>query len=294
MTPTESATQGCCAFSAYVELTKPRITWLILMSTAIGYYFGSGSGWSVVSLLHTLIGTGLIASGTAALNQWYESAADGRMKRTMQRPIPSGRLRRNRAFVFAVILSIAGFLELTLAVNPLTGALGLFTLMTYLFLYTPLKQRSPHSTSVGAIPGAMPPLIGFAAAAGQLTAEAWALYAILFVWQFPHFYAIAWMYREDYGKAGIRMLPVVEPDGESTARRILFFLLLLIPVSLAPSWLGMTGPLYLAGAAAMGLYFLSSGYRVMNDRSLLRARGVLLASVIYLPVLYGLMLIDRT
>ncbi|MEZ5355909.1 MAG: heme o synthase [Bryobacteraceae bacterium] len=294
MTPAETAAPACCAFSAYAELTKPRITWLILMSTAIGFYFGSGPGWSLITLLHTLLGTGLIASGTAALNQWYESDADARMNRTRNRPIPSGRLTRNRALVFAILLSIAGFAELALAVNPLTGWLGLFTLFTYLFVYTPLKQRSPHSTTVGAIPGAMPPLIGFAAAAGHLTAGAWALYAILFVWQFPHFYAIAWMYREDYGRAGIRMLPVVEPEGESTARRILFFLVLLIPVSLVPSLLGMTGSLYLAGAAAMGLYFLASGFQVMKDRSLLRARGVLLASVIYLPVLYGLMLIDRS
>lgn len=296
MTPAEPLRMepvGCCAFSAYMELTKPRITWLILMSTAIGYYFGTAGEWNWMVLLHTLFGTGLIASGTAALNQWYESAADARMQRTKNRPIPSGRLTGRQALVFAVALSIAGFAELTLAVNPLTGALGLFTLATYLFLYTPLKQRSPHSTTIGAIPGAMPPLIGFAAAAGELTADAWALYAILFVWQFPHFYAIAWMYRDDYGKAGIRMLPVVEPEGESTARRILFFLVLLIPVSLAPTLLGMTGRLYLVGAFSMGLYFLASGFGVMRDRSLLRARGVLLASVVYLPVLYGLMLLDR-
>ncbi|MEZ5399824.1 MAG: heme o synthase [Bryobacteraceae bacterium] len=283
----------CCAYRAYIELTKPRITWLILMSTAIGYYFGAGSDWTVILLIHTLIGTGLIASGTAGLNQWYEAQADSRMLRTRQRPIPSGRLTRRQALVFSILLSIAGYLELTFFVNPLTGGLGLFTLATYLFLYTPLKQRSPHSTTVGAIPGAMPPLIGFAAAAGELTVAAWVLYAILFVWQFPHFYAIAWMYREDYGRAGIRMLPVVEPEGESTARRILLFLVLLIPVSLMPAWLGMTGRLYLAGAAAMGIYFLASGFHVMRDRSLLRARGVLMASVVYLPVLYGLMLIDR-
>jgi protoheme IX farnesyltransferase len=298
MTPAEPIRQGiegagCCAFSSYIELTKPRITWLILMSTAIGYYFGTSGSWNWTVLFHTLLGTGLIASGTAALNQWYEWAADARMQRTRNRPIPSGRLTRRQALVFAVALSVAGFAELALAVNALTGWLGLFTLATYLFLYTPLKQRSPHSTTIGAIPGAMPPLIGFAAAAGQLTAEAWALYAILFVWQFPHFYAIAWMYRDDYGRAGIRMLPVVEPEGESTARRILFFLLLLIPVSLVPSVLGMTGRVYLAGAFAMGLYFLAAGLGVIRDRSLLRARGVLMASVVYLPVLYGLMLLDR-
>ena len=281
---------------AYLELTKPRITWLILMSTAIGFVFGlvvSPSAFSWWTLLHMLCGTALIASGTAALNQWFESAADALMHRTRERPIPSGRVRRGPAFAFAIALSVGGFAQLTWFVNPLTGFLGLFTLATYIGLYTPMKQRSPHATTIGAIPGAMPPLIGFAAAAGTLTWGAFALFAILFVWQFPHFYAIAWMYREDYGRAGIRMLPVVEPDGESTARRILGFLLLLIPVSVAPTFLGMTGSIYLAGAVLLGLYFLYAGVQVFRDRSLLRARAVLLASVLYLPALYGLMLFDR-
>lgn len=282
---------------AYIELTKPRITWLILMSTGIGFVFGMsavpGFSFSWWTLFHTLVGTALIASGTAALNQWYESEADARMHRTRQRPIPSGRVARTPALVFAIALSVIGFAELAWLVNPLTGFLGLFTLSTYIFIYTPMKQQSPHSTSWGAIPGAMPPVIGFAASAGLLNWAAAALFAILFVWQFPHFYAIAWMYREDYGRAGIRMLPVVEPDGESTARRILVFLLLLIPVSLVPTLLGMTGALYLAGAVALGIYFLHAGVQVMRDRSLLRARAVLLASVLYLPALYGLMLLDR-
>lgn len=277
----------------YLELTKPRITWLILMSTAIGFYFGLRASLDWWLLLHTLVGTGLIASGTAALNQWYEFDADARMHRTRQRPIPSGRISRRRAFWFAIALSVVGLAELTFWVNPLTGFLGLFTMASYLLLYTPMKRRSRHSTTVGAIPGAMPPLIGFAAAAGALTAEAWVLFAILFIWQFPHFYSIAWMYREDYGRAGIRMLPVEEPDGISTARQIVGFLLLLIPVSLMPVALGMTGKLYLAGATLLGLYFLRAGARVFRDKSLAHARGVLLASVVYLPVLYGLLLIDR-
>src|SRR5579872_991764 len=222
--------------SSYLELTKPRITVFILMSTAIGFVCGAhgGGAWSLLTLLHTLIGTGLIASGTAALNQWYEREADAKMQRTKARPIPSGRVTAPRAFWFAVALSIVGFVELWLGVNRLTALLGLFTLVSYLFVYTPLKQKSPHSTTIGAIPGAMPPLIGYAASAGALTGQAWILYAILFLWQFPHFYAIAWMYREDYQRAGIRMLPVVEPDGESTARRIWMFSLLLIPISLLP------------------------------------------------------------
>ncbi|MEO8662758.1 MAG: heme o synthase [Bryobacteraceae bacterium] len=279
----------------YIELTKPRITWLILMSTAIGFYFGlakpSAIQWIV--LFHTVLGTGLIASGTAALNQWYERGADAKMRRTMGRPIPTGRVTAPRALAFGVLLSIAGFVELWLGANLLTALLGAFTLITYLFAYTPLKQRSKHSTTVGAIPGAMPPLIGFAAAAGTLTADAWVLYAILFFWQFPHFYAIAWMYRDDYARAGIQMLPVVEPDGESTARQILIYALLLIPVSMAPKLLGMAGNIYTVGALALGAMFLYSGVRVSLDRTALRARRVLLASVVYLPLLYGLLLLDR-
>ncbi len=277
----------------YIALTKPRITWLILMSTGVGYFFGARGGWHFLTVLHTILGTGLIASGTAALNQWYEREADSKMKRTQARPLPSGRISAGKALAFAIVISAAGFVELFAGVNALTGWLGLFTLLSYLFIYTPLKQRSPHSTTIGAIPGAMPPLIGYAAASGTLAWDAWILFAILFFWQFPHFYAIAWMYREDYERAGIRMLPVVEPDGESTARRILLFSLVLVPISLIPRFLLMTGNLYVFGALALGLLFLYAGMRVSFDRTRQRARSVLLASVLYLPVLYGLMLFDR-
>jgi protoheme IX farnesyltransferase len=276
----------------YIELTKPRITWLILMSTAIGYYFGHQGAWHIWPILHTLIGTGLIASGTAALNQWYEREADKKMRRTQARPIPSGRLTPTNAFWFGVALEVLGSLELWLGVNALTSLLGIATIALYLFAYTPLKQKTWWSTTIGAFPGAIPPLIGFAGAANTLTPEAWALFGILFFWQFPHFYAIAWMYREDYARAGIQMLPVVEPDGESTARQILVYSLLLIPISLLPKWLGMTGSLYMVGALVMGLAFLYAGVRVTFDRTRVRARRVLLASVLYLPVLYGLMVLD--
>jgi heme o synthase len=286
----------------YIELTKPRITWLILMSTAVGYYFGlrAGGDWWVLlrglswwALFHTMMGTGLIASGTAALNQWYEREADRQMRRTARRPLPSGRMSAAKALAFGIALSVAGFLELWLGVNLISAVLGMMTLLSYLFLYTPMKQRTPLSTTVGAFPGAMPPMIGFAAARGTITAEAWVLFAILFLWQFPHFYSIAWMYRDDYARAGIRMLPVVEPDCKSTARQIVVFGLALIPVSLVPGFLGMSGRLYLLGALALGLYFLYSGVRVALDRTMVRARAVLLVSVIYLPLLYGLMLLDR-
>jgi protoheme IX farnesyltransferase len=276
----------------YLELTKPRVTWLILMSTAVGFYFGVHGNWSLAVLFHALLGTALTASGTFTLNQWYEREADAKMRRTRERPLPTGRVTPRQAFLFGVALSVAGFADLWLGANLLAAALGLFTLLAYLLAYTPLKQRSKHSTTVGAVPGAMPPLIGFAASAGSLTLEAWVLFAILFLWQFPHFYSIAWMYREDYKRAGIRMLPVVEPDGESTARQILIYSLILIPVSLAPAFLAMSGRLYLCGALILGIGFVYAGLRVAREKTILRARGVLLASVVYLPLLYGLMLLD--
>src|SRR5450755_2687199 len=243
------------------------------MSTGVGYFFGARGGWHWLTLLHTIVGTGLIASGTAALNQWYERDADAKMKRTQGRPLPSGRLSATKALVFAILISAAGFVELFVGVNALTAWLGLFTLLSYLFVYTPLKQRSPHSTTIGAIPGAMPPLIGYAAASGTLTWDAWILFAILFIWQFPHFYAIAWMYREDYERAGIRMLPVVEPDGASTARQILIYMLMLLPISLLPKVFSMVGNFYLFGACALGLLFLWSGVRISMDRTRQRARA---------------------
>jgi protoheme IX farnesyltransferase len=282
----------------YIELTKPRITWLILMSTGVGFFYGqmnSGIGGLhlILLLLHTVIGTGLMASGTAALNQWYEREADRHMRRTAGRPLPSGKLSSGGALAFGIALSIGGFLDLWLGANLLAAFIGAFTLASYLFVYTPLKQRTWWSTTVGAVPGAMPPMIGFAAAAGVLTLDSWVLFAILFLWQFPHVYSIAWMYKDDYARAGIRMLPVVEPDCRSTARQIVLYGLALIPVSLVPAVLGMSGRIYLVGALLLGLWFFYSGVRVARDRTVLRARAVLIASVLYLPAIYGLMLVDK-
>lgn len=285
----------------YIALTKPRITWLILMSTGVGYFFGlkraffnpetGAADWAL--LIHTLIGTGLIASGTAALNQWSERDADLLMRRTSARPLPSGRMNAPRALWFGIALAVVGFTELALWVNILAALLGAFTLGSYLFIYTPLKQRSHLSTVIGALPGAMPPLMGYAASSGSLTPEAWTLFAILFIWQFPHFLAIAWMYREDYARAGIRMLPVVEPDGMSTGRQIILYASTLIPVSLFPVLLGMSGRIYLVGALILGGWFLYTGVRVAFDLTNVRARHVLLASIVYLPAIYGLMVFDR-
>jgi len=281
---------------SFAELTKPRITTFILMSTAIGFLFGThlGAPWTWMQFFHTILGTGLMASGTAALNQWYERDGDGKMRRTLARPIPSGRVEANHGLWFGVGLSAAGFAELCLGTNLLTGLLGLFTLASYLFVYTPLKRVSPISTTIGAIPGAMPPLIGYAAASGHLNFEAGILYAILFLWQFPHFYAIAWMYREDYARAGILMLPVVEPDGDSTARRIVWFSLALVPMSLAPKFFAMSGNVYLFGACVLGMIVITAGFHAASRRTKLAARQVLLASIVYLPLLYGLLVLDRT
>jgi protoheme IX farnesyltransferase len=296
--PTSEARPASVAHTiqGYLALTKPRITFFILMSAAIGFMCGAHPAairdlW--LTLLHTLIGIALIASGAAALNQWYERDADAKMNRTMARPIPAGRITPAHALWFGSALSIAGFAELSLGANLLAGLLGAFTLAMYVFVYTPLKRLSPHATTIGAIPGAMPPLIGFAAAAGTLTAPAWILFAILFLWQFPHFYAIAWMYRDDYARAGIRMLPVVEPDGVSTARRVVLFSLVLLPVSLLPKFTAMAGDVYFFGAIVMGAVFAYAAVRMWFDHSAAHARQVLLASVVYLPVLYGLLAIDR-
>lgn len=290
----KSAFAGLARCNSFAELTKPRITSFILMSAAIGFLFGAhlAPHWNWIALINMLLGTGLLASGTAALNQWYENEGDALMRRTRNRPIPSGRVTAREGLWFGVAVSLAGFADLCLGVNLLTGFLGLFTLVTYLFIYTPLKRVSPVSTTIGAIPGAMPPLIGYAAASGRLNFEAGILYAILFLWQFPHFYAIAWMYREDYARAGIRMLPVVEPDGDSTSRRIVLFSMALVPMSLAPAFFSMAGNVYLYGALVLGVLVLAAGFRAASQRTMLCARQVLLASVVYLPLLYGLLVID--
>ena len=282
------------AAASYFALTKPRITWLILMTTGVGYYFGArGVSIAWLSLFHTILGTALIASGTAALNQVWEREADAKMRRTQARPLPAGRLSPRSAVIFAVAISALGFFELTFGVNFLAGAIGLFTLLSYLFVYTPLKSRSFHSTTIGAVPGAMPPLIGYAAAHGTVTPEAWILFLILFLWQFPHFYAIAWMYREDYQRAGIRMLPVIDGDGEATAWHILFFAGVLIPVSLLPKFWMMAGNMYAVGAVVFGALFFYSSVRAALSRTRQSARQVLLASVLYLPALLVLMMLDR-
>ncbi len=281
------------SISDYIELTKPNVTTLILMSTAVGFYLGSLHSMNLLLLLHTLIGTTLVASGTAALNEFWERDVDAKMLRTRERPLPAGRMAPWKALCFGIMLAIVGMLYLGLLTNWLASLLAALTLTSYLFLYTPLKKRTPLCTLVGAFPGAIPPLIGWVVARGEITLTGGILYLILFLWQFPHFLAIAWMYREDYARGGIAMLPVVEPNGESTGRQIVAFAAVLIPISLLPSLLGVTGPLYLVGALLLGVAYLYYGSLAAAAKTTLQARRLLQASVIYLPLVYGLMMIDK-
>ena len=275
----------------YLELTKPNVTWLILMSTGVGFYVGSPHPLGALLLLfHALVGTALVASGTGALNQWMEREVDGRMRRTQDRPLPAGRLNATRALWFGMALAIAGIVYLTATVNLLTGLLGAFTCSSYLLCYTPLKKRTPHSTLVGAFPGAMPILMGYAAATGRLTLEGWVLYGILFLWQFPHFLSIATLYREDYERGGIVMLPVVDREGAATRRQITGYTLALLALSAVPTLLGLSGVIYLGGTLALGLAFLYFG---IGMRTKLQARRLLQASVVYLPLVYILMVLDK-
>ncbi len=279
---------------AYLELTKPSIVWLIAMSTLVGFYVGSNGPLDYWLLLHTLAGTALLAAGAGALNQWIERDADGKMRRTENRPLPAGRLRPAAALWFGIGISLVGLVYLFWGVNTLAFALGLATLASYLFLYTPLKSKTPWATFVGAFPGAAPPLLGWAAARNEIGLEAWVLFGILFLWQFPHFYAIAWMYREDYARAGIRMLPVVQPDGVSTGRQIVCYAALLVPLSVAPTWLGMAGPIYFAVALILSLGYLYYGLLAARMKTGAQARRLLQASVLYLPLLYCVLVINKS
>jgi heme o synthase len=278
---------------AYVDLTKPRITFLIVLTAAAGFCLGARAGVDYVRFTHAMVGIALLSSGIATLNQYMERELDGLMRRTMTRPLPSGKLSAFEALLFGAGLTVLAEIYLALLVNPLTALLGLAVVAGYLFMYTPLKTRTTLSTVVGAFPGAMPPLMGWTAASGEVTAGAWVLFSILFLWQFPHFLAIAWMYREDYGRAGIRMLPVVEPEGRVTGQQIVAYTLMLLPVSLLPTLLGISGRVYFLGAVVLGLLFLFSSVTAALSKSRQQARRLLLASVLYLPLLFGLMVLNQ-
>lgn len=279
--------------AAFAELTKPRITFLIVLTSAAGFALGSRGAVNYGAMVSAMFGIALLSSGIATLNQYMERDLDALMRRTADRPLPSGRLLPWEALWFGVGLTVLAEVYLAIMVNPLSALLGLTVISGYLFAYTPLKTRTTLSTMVGAFPGAVPPLIGWAAARGSIGLEAWVLFAILFLWQFPHFLAIAWMYREDYGRAGILMLPVVEPDGRVTAQQIVIYTVLLLPVSLLPTALGISGMVYFYGAIVLGLLFLYSSVRAAFSKSRQEARRLLLASVIYLPLLFILMVVNR-
>jgi protoheme IX farnesyltransferase len=273
----------------FVELTKPRITILVLITTLVGFYMGSRGAIDFIQLLHVIVGTAFVAGGASALNQYFERELDARMVRTRNRPLPDGRLAPGEALLFSSVISAAGIVYLLLFVNVLTAALGAATLAGYILLYTPLKTRTTLCTLVGAFPGAAPPLMGWTAASGEIDAIALSLFAILFLWQMPHFFAIAWIFTEDYARAGFTM----HRSGERTGRQIIFYCCALIPVSILPTFFGLTGMAYLLGAILLGFVYLGYGFAVALFRSNTHAHRLLRVSVLYLPSLLVLMMIDK-
>ena len=276
-------------FADFFELTKPGITTMVLITTLVGYYMASRNGLRPLLLLHTILGTALVAGGASGLNQYFERDLDARMHRTRNRPLPAGRLFPNEALFFSMIISVVGVADLMFFVNVLTGVLGLMTLAAYIFVYTPLKTRTALCTLIGAFPGATPPVMGWTAAGGDIDAVALSLFAILFLWQMPHFFAIAWMCTEDYARGGFS----VHVSGQSTGRQIIFFCCALIPISVLPTMLGLTGMLYLLGAILLGFVYLGYGFAVALFRSNAHAYRLLWVSILYLPALLALMMLDK-
>ncbi len=278
---------------AYVVLTKPDVTFLVVITTVAGFYLGSHGALDWIRLLHTLCGTMLVAGGTAALNQYVERDMDAVMRRTASRPLPSGQLQPGEVLLFGVGTIVLGTAWLILAVNGLSALIALATSILYLGAYTPLKTRTTLATAVGAIPGALPPLIGWAAATGSISLGAWVLFAILFFWQFPHFMAIAWMYREDYARAGIMMLPVVDKKGDATFRQIVCTSTILVWVSVLPSLMGMSGLNYFFGALVLGMILLQVSLWANRSRTNLRAKWLMHATVAHIPILLAWMIFDK-
>ena len=279
--------------AVFSDLVKARLTTLVLLTTAVGFYIGWRGAMDFVLLLNTLVATGLVAAGASALNQLLEREYDAKMRRTQDRPLPSGRLQPTTVMLFGGVSSVAGLVYLALAVNLLTSVLGAVTLVSYLFIYTPLKRVTWLNTAIGAIPGALPPLMGWTAARGELGGEGWALFAILAFWQMPHFFAIAWMYRDDYAKAGFVMLPNVDADGRRTGQQTVSHTIALLIASLCPFVFKMAGTAYLGGAIILGVGFLFCAIQFSRQLTLARARQLFLASIIYLPLLLALMVCDK-
>jgi protoheme IX farnesyltransferase len=277
----------------YVALAKPRLNLLVVVSAVAGYAMAHGDTTNLAALGWMVVGTGLVAGGASAINQVIERETDGLMRRTRQRPLPDGRLSAVEALAFAGILSVIGLFVLAAGVNLLSASVALATLASYAVVYTPLKRRTSFATVIGAIPGALPPVIGWAAADNTLSQGAWVLFGIVFLWQLPHFLAIAWIHREDYARAGLPMLPVIEPDGLSTARQAVVYTAALLPLALAPTLVGMAGTAYFTGALLSTLIFLGVSVRFAMTRAVRDARRLFFTSIIYLPVLWALMIVDR-
>jgi protoheme IX farnesyltransferase len=280
-------------FAVYSDLIKARLTFLVVLTTLVGFYLGSSSPVNYFLMIHAVLGTAMVASGAAALNQLLEREHDAKMRRTKNRPLPSGRLQPTTVMVFGGVCACAGLLYLALAVNLTTSVIGAISLLSYLFIYTPLKRMTWLNTAIGAVPGGLPPLMGWTAAHGQLSREGWALFAILAFWQLPHFLAIAWMYREEYEKAGFKMLPVIDPQGHRTGRQAVSHTLGLLPVSLFPFLFHVTGQVYLVGALILGLAFLWYAIQFARHMTIPRARQLFFVSILYLPLLLVMMVLDK-
>src|SRR6266404_5223745 len=276
-----------------VELVKARLTLLVLLTTAVGFYLGAEGPINFVALLHTVFGTAAAAAGAAALNQWWEYKLDALMHRTRSRPLPAGRMRPRSALVLGAALSIFGVAYLAFVCNALSAALAAITIIIYIFAYTPLKRVSTFNTALGAVPGALPPMIGWAAARGTLNAGAWMLFAILFFWQLPHFFAIAWMYRDDYARAGFQMISSDDRTGERSASQSVFFCMLLFVVAGLPAFLGIATVFYLLAELILGALFVAVAMRFLKTRARSDARRLFITSIIYLPLLLGALVLSK-
>jgi heme o synthase len=280
-------------FGDYVTLTKPRLNFLVLLTVAAAYSLGARPDATLTDLVHTLSGTFLVAGGAAALNQVWERSTDRLMRRTAQRPLADSRMSTAEGTAFGIALTAIGAAELFYFVNPLAAGVALLTTASYVLLYTPLKLRTSLSTIAGALPGALPAVIGWAAATGTLSIEGWVLFGIVFMWQMPHFLAIAWMYRDEYARAGMPLLPVIEPDGRSTGRQAVLYTAVLIPLSMMPTGVGLATAYYLVGAITLGAILMMLSLEFSSKRDLPTARRLFFGSILYLPILWALLVFDH-
>ena len=279
--------------SAFAELTKPRIAFMLVLSAAAGFYMGSGTAFDALLFVNSMVGIALLAFGVATLNQFVERRSDAFMERTAGRPLPTGKVTPSEALMFGVLQCLVAEIYLFFLVNPITALFGMTVIVGYVLLYTPLKSVTSASTAIGAIPGAMPPLMGWTSAANEVSLGAWILFVFLFLWQFPHFFAIAWMYKDQYANAGIKMLPVVDPDGRITARQIVMFSMMMVAVSVAPFFFGLTGWVFPLVTIILGGWFMLHSVRAAKAKSPELARKLLMATVIYLPLVFLAMVLDK-